>query len=44
MKKSVKKALVAVNERVQFMRKSEDHMKVRNIDDFGSALIDPNLL
>ncbi len=42
MKKPVKKFLVAVDKSVEFMRKCEDHMKVRRIDHFGTSLVYPD--
>lgn len=43
MKKPIKKFLVTIEQGIQLMRKSKDHMEVRGIDHFGSALINPDL-
>ncbi len=41
VKKPIKETLVAVDERIQFMWKSEHHMKIGSINDLCSTFIDP---
>lgn len=43
MKKAIEKLLVAVEQGIQFMWKSKDHMKVRGVNDLSPAFIDPDL-
>ena len=42
MEESVKKLLVAVNERIQLMWQGKNHMEVRGIDHFRPARIHPD--
>lgn len=42
VKKPIQKFLITVNQRIQFMWKSKDHMKVRGIDDLRPALVYPD--
>lgn len=42
VQKGIEKPLVAVKQGIQFMRKRKDHMKVRGVDDFSSALVHPD--
>ncbi len=42
VKERVKKFLVTIQKRVQFMRKRKDHMKVRGIDYFGATTVYPD--
>ena len=44
MKESVEKVLITVNEWIQFMGKGKHHMKVRRINNLGSAFIYPDFL
>lgn len=44
VEKAVEELLVAVNERVKFMRECKDHMEVRGVDDLGPAPVDPDFL
>lgn len=43
MEESIKKLLITVDEGIQFMRKSEYHMKVRGINDLCPAFVYPDL-
>lgn len=44
MQKIIQELLVAVDQRVQFMRKGKYHMEVRGINDFRFPLVYPDLL
>lgn len=44
MEEAVEELLVAVNEGGKLMWKCKDHMKVRNVDDLGPALVHPDFL
>jgi len=44
MEEAVKKVLVAVNERVQFMGKGEDHMEIGGVNHLGPAPVHPDFL
>lgn len=42
VKHSIKKFLIAVKQRIQFMRKRKDYMKIRGVDYFCPAFVDPD--
>lgn len=42
MKQTIQKFLIAVQQRVQLMRKGKNHMKVRRVDDFSPAFVYPD--
>jgi len=44
VEEAVEKVLVAVNERVQFMREGEDHMEIGGVNNLGPALVHPDFL
>lgn len=44
VEEAVKKVLVAVNERVQFMGEGEDHVEIRRVDNLRPAPVHPDLL
>jgi hypothetical protein len=44
VKETVKKLLVAVDKRIQFMRECKNHMKVGRINNFRPAFIYPQFL
>ena len=44
MEQAVKKLLVTVKERVQFVRKGEHHMEIGRVDNLRPASVHPDLL
>lgn len=44
MQKIVQKLLICIKKHIQLMRDRKDHMKIWGIDDFGTALVYPDLL
>lgn len=41
VQKTIQELLVRVKQRIYFMRKGKDHVEVRSVDDFDSALVHP---